>query len=58
MYHHWTLSLHEFNQVGFEVLTTASRKMAVFWIVAPCSLVEIYRCSRGACFLNHQGDHG
>jgi hypothetical protein len=27
--------------VGFEVLTAVSTKMAVFWIVAPCSLVEV-----------------
>jgi hypothetical protein len=30
-----------FNLVGFEVLTAVSMKMAVFWIVAPCSLVEV-----------------
>jgi hypothetical protein len=29
--------------------------MAVFWVVAPCSLVEIYRSFRGACCLHHQG---
>jgi hypothetical protein len=27
--------------VGFEVLTAVSTKMAVFWFVAPCSLVEV-----------------
>jgi hypothetical protein len=27
--------------VRFEVLTAASTKMAVFWVVAPCSLVEV-----------------
>jgi hypothetical protein len=26
------------NKVGSEVLTAVSTKMAVFWIVAPCSL--------------------
>jgi hypothetical protein len=26
--------------VRFQVLTAASMKMAVFWIVAPCSLVD------------------
>jgi hypothetical protein len=31
-------------------------KMAVFWIVAPCSPVEVYRRFRGACCLYHQGD--
>jgi hypothetical protein len=25
--------------VGFEVLTAVSTKMAVFWVVAPCTLV-------------------
>jgi hypothetical protein len=28
--------------VSFEVLTATSMKMAVFWDVAPCSLVEDY----------------
>jgi hypothetical protein len=37
--------------VGFEVLTAASMKMAVFWVVAPCRLVEVYRHFRGTCFL-------
>jgi hypothetical protein len=30
--------------------------MAVFWDVAPCSLVEIDRRFRGAYRLRHQGD--
>jgi hypothetical protein len=30
-------------KVGFEVLTAVSTKMAVFWVVAPCSLVEVYQ---------------
>jgi hypothetical protein len=30
--------------------------MAVFWFVAPFSLVEVYRHFRGTCCLNHQGD--
>jgi hypothetical protein len=29
-------------------------KMAVFWVVAPCSLVEVYHF-RGTCCLHHQG---
>jgi hypothetical protein len=29
--------------VGFEVLTAVSMKMAVLWVVAPCSLVEVYQ---------------
>jgi hypothetical protein len=29
----------------------ASMRMAVFWVVAPCSLVEVYQRFRGACCL-------
>jgi hypothetical protein len=31
----------------FQVLTAASMKMAIFWIVGPCSLVEVYRLFSG-----------
>jgi hypothetical protein len=31
-------------------------KMAVFWVVAPCSLVEVYQRFGGPCCLHHQGD--
>jgi hypothetical protein len=37
--------------VGFEVLTAVSMKIAVFWVVAPCSLVEVYQRFR-AIFIN------
>jgi hypothetical protein len=30
--------------------------MAVFWVVAPCSVVEVYGRFRGACCLHHQDD--
>jgi hypothetical protein len=30
-------------------------KIAVFWVVAPCSLVEVYQRFRGPCCLHHQG---
>jgi hypothetical protein len=30
--------------------------MAVFWVVAPCSLVEVYQRFRGPCCLHHQDD--
>jgi hypothetical protein len=30
--------------------------MAVFWVVAPCSLVEVYQRFRGPSCLHHQGD--
>jgi hypothetical protein len=33
--------------VGFEVLTAVSTKMTVFWVVAPCSLVDVYQRFRG-----------
>jgi hypothetical protein len=40
--------------VRFQVLTAASMKMAVFWVVAPRSMVEDYRRFRGVCCLHHQ----
>jgi hypothetical protein len=30
--------------------------MTVFWDIAPCCLVEVYRRFRGAYCLHHQGD--
>jgi hypothetical protein len=30
--------------------------MAVFWVVSPCRLVEVYWRFRGALCLHHQGD--
>jgi hypothetical protein len=30
--------------------------MAVFWVVVPCSLVEVYQRFTGPCCLHHQGD--
>jgi hypothetical protein len=36
-----------------------STKMAVFWVVAPCSLVQVYRRFRGACCrLTHSPEDG
>jgi hypothetical protein len=29
-------------------------KMAVFWVVAPCSLVEVYQRFRGPCCLHQK----
>jgi hypothetical protein len=34
-----------------QVLTVANMKMAVFWDVAPCSLIEVYRRFRGALMM-------
>jgi protein subunit release factor A len=30
--------------------------MAVFWVVAPCNLVDVYQRFRSACYLHNQGD--
>jgi hypothetical protein len=43
-------------RVGFEVLTAVSTKMAVFCVIVPCSLVEVYQLFRGPYCLRHQGD--
>jgi hypothetical protein len=37
------------------LLSTSVPKMAVFWDVAPCGLVEVYRRFRGAFCLYNQG---
>jgi hypothetical protein len=34
----------------------ARMKMAVFWLVGLCSLVEVYQNSVGSCCFPHQGD--
>jgi hypothetical protein len=31
-------------------------KMVVFWVIVPCSVVEVFRRFRGACLLHHQGE--
>jgi hypothetical protein len=33
-------------------------EMAVFWVVEPYSLIEVYHRFRGPCCLHHQGDDG
>jgi hypothetical protein len=43
--------------VLFEVFTAANMKMAVFWVVAPYSLVGDYHCFRGTYCIHHQGSH-
>jgi hypothetical protein len=35
------LGKHTYFQVGYEVLTAVSTMMAVFWVVALCSLAEV-----------------
>jgi hypothetical protein len=44
--------------VRFHVLTETGMKMAVFWDVAPCSLVDTDRHFRGAYCLQHRTDNG
>jgi hypothetical protein len=52
------LRTNSYYFVKFQVLTVASMKMAVFWVVAPYSLVEVYRRFGGICCLHHRGDEG
>jgi hypothetical protein len=39
----------------FQVLKAASKKKTVFLMVAPCSLLEVYRRFRGDCCHRYQG---
>jgi hypothetical protein len=39
----------------FQVVTTVSMKMTVFWDVVLCSLVDSDQCFGGASCLHHQG---
>jgi hypothetical protein len=41
------LSFVNRESVRFQVLTVVSMKMAVFWVVALCSLVDVYIHFRG-----------
>jgi hypothetical protein len=40
--------------VGFVLLTAASMKIDAFHVVAPYSVVEVYRRIRGTCCLQHR----
>lgn len=42
--------------VVFATSLAMSVNMAVFWIVAQCSLEAVYHCFKGACYLHHQGN--
>jgi hypothetical protein len=44
--------------VNLDTKEQTSMKTAVFWVVSPCSLVEVYQRFRGSCCLHHQGDRG
>jgi hypothetical protein len=39
----------------FKILTATIMKLTVFWDVAPCSIIKIYRRFRGDYCLHHQG---
>jgi hypothetical protein len=51
-----SLSLYEGCKITFENLMATSMKMAVFWDVAPCSLVDTDQCFRKAYHHYHQVD--
>jgi hypothetical protein len=52
-----TTSKYKTFYVPFSILNNMlSLKIAVFWVVAPYSLVEVYQRFRGPCCLHHQGD--
>jgi hypothetical protein len=38
--------------LGFEFLTAVNTKMAIIWVVASCSLVEVYQRFRGPCLIS------
>jgi hypothetical protein len=46
---------HSYNNlqqlVGFEFLMEGSIKMADSWVIAPCSLLEVYQHFTGTCCL-------
>jgi hypothetical protein len=50
------LIAYNITLVGFEVLTAVSMKIAVFWVVAPCSVGVVLERFRGRCCLHHQGN--
>jgi hypothetical protein len=52
-------SAHPSNAVRFPPNKPCFRipgSHGVSWVLAPCSLAEVYRRFRGACCLHHQGD--
>jgi hypothetical protein len=51
-----TMNLHTHSKYSSVITTQLSLKIAVFWVVAPCSLVEVYQRFRGPCCLHHQGE--
>jgi hypothetical protein len=40
------------------ILTAASMKMAIFWVITPCRLEEIHQQFTGTCCFHYRGDVG
>jgi hypothetical protein len=45
-----------YTNEGLHYTIKLNFKVATFWVVALCSLVEIYQCFRGSCCFQHQDD--
>jgi hypothetical protein len=43
-----SLLQNKMNSMRFQILMVVSMKMAIFWVVALCTLVKVYWCFRGA----------
>jgi hypothetical protein len=55
--HHIVICYYELQYgKGLEETEEVFIKIHVFWVVAPCSLVEVYQRFRGPCCLHHHGD--
>jgi hypothetical protein len=53
-----TVCSASYIQNSMLIETNMLMKMAVFWVVAPCSLVEVHQRFRSLRCLHHQGDDG
>jgi hypothetical protein len=51
----FTVDLKKLNKCRLIFMAYMTKKMAVFWVAAPCSLVEVYQRFRDPCCLHHQG---
>jgi hypothetical protein len=49
----WTIQ--KYNNEYVQWINTRRLKIAVFWVVAQCSLVKVYQRFRGPYCLHHQG---
>jgi hypothetical protein len=53
---HSKVQFHNYNNEFLNFITSNFLKMAVLWVAALCSLVEVYLHFIGTCCLHHQGD--